>query len=455
MKLTVIGAGYVGLVQAAGLAHLGHEVMVYDINHRKLEALRKGISPIYEPGLPEMLEEGITQKRLFFTEQMKEAVLFSSLLFITVGTPAKITGEADLSAVMAVAHQIAHFAEGDKVIVLKSTVPVGTCEKVEQMMNEIAPTYTFQLVSNPEFLRQGSALSDFLSPDRIIIGIAHPEQIPLMEEVYRKVDSPILWMDRRSAEMTKYAANVFLATKISYINMVAELCEAYSADIEQVAHGMGTDRRIGPHFLKAGIGFGGSCFPKDAFALMHMANEVGVPVPMIEAMMLTNDRIPERVVHRLLSLMPIHAREITLLGLTFKAGTDDLRDSPALKVISSLSKYPYSLRAYDPMIKAGNPHPSLQSVTLISSLKEAIEGTEAILLLTEWKEFREADWESLRKWVSHPLLIDGRNCLDEEKMRKAGFDYVRIGKQPMLSLKPVRAPHGWKDGRRETPVSRQ
>lgn len=455
MKITVIGAGYVGLVQAAGLSKVGHEVMVYDINHQKINTLQKGQSPIYEPGLSEMITAGIQKGRLLFTDQMKEAVLFSKVLFITVGTPAKITGEADLSAVMAVAHQIALFAEEEKIVVIKSTVPVGTGEKIEDLMREINPTLRFSLVSNPEFLRQGNALSDFLSPDRIILGVDDPDLIPVLQEIYQSIPSPILWMDRRSAELTKYAANVFLATKISYINMMAELCEAFSADIEQVALGMGTDKRIGPHFLKAGIGFGGSCFPKDSFALMHMAREAGVAVPMIEAMMATNDRIPERMVHRLLSLLPIQARQITLLGLTFKAGTDDLRDSPALKVISQLSKYPYSIRAYDPMIKEGNPHPTLQSVTLCSSMEEAIEGTEAILLLTEWSQFRNANWASLRKWVSHPLLIDGRNCLSEQGMKEAGFQYVRIGKKPTLILKPEEDRREWKGGKRATSASRR
>ncbi|WP_052329728.1 UDP-glucose dehydrogenase family protein [Thermicanus aegyptius] len=455
MKIAVIGAGYVGLVQAAGLAQLGHEVIAYDIHQRRIATLKKGLSPIYEPGLEECIKRGIEGKRLFFTDRLEEAVFFAPVLFLTVGTPAKSTGEADLSAVFAVAHQIALLAEEEKMLIIKSTVPVGTGDKVEKMMREISPSFPFHVVSNPEFLRQGSALHDFLLPDRIVIGLDDGGLAPLLQEIYKGIPAPILWMDRRSAEMVKYAANVFLATKISFINMMAELCESLSADVEMVSLGMGSDRRIGPHFLKAGIGFGGSCFPKDAFALMHMAREAGVPVPMVEAMMETNDRIPDRIVHRLLSLLPIKARRITLLGLTFKPGTDDLRDSPSLKVISHLAKYPYTLRAYDPLVKEGTPHPALHSVALTSTIQEAIEGTEAILLLTEWPEFKEADWIRLRRLVSHPLFIDGRNCLDEEKMKKAGFQYIRIGKKPTLFLKTEGDPRESTDGKRGVPASRK
>ena len=452
MRVCVIGTGYVGLVTGACLAYVGHHVICVDNNQAKVELMQSGQSPIFEPGLSKIIQSAMEAGRLEFTTDLSVGVAHGDILFIAVGTPPLPTGESDTRYVEAVARGIGLYLNSDyKVIVNKSTVPIGSGDWVRQIIleelairqqvlgTEIAAN--FDLVSNPEFLREGSAVYDTFNPDRIVLGSNSERAIALMQELYAPIVArqfaedaslppvPVVVTDLNSAEMIKYAANAFLATKISFINEVANICDRVGADITQVAKGIGLDSRIGSQFLQAGIGWGGSCFPKDVSALIHIASDYGCDAQLLQATVSINQRQRLLAVEKLQQVLKIlKGKTIGLLGLTFKPNTDDLRDAPALDLIEQLSRLGAKVKAYDPIVTSIGMPFIPASVTLATTPEQLAQDCDALVLVTDWSEFQQLDYAKLASRMTTPAIVDGRNCLNPQVLAEAGFYYIGIGR---------------------------
>jgi UDPglucose 6-dehydrogenase len=433
MRVAMIGSGYVGLVSGACFADFGHEVICVDKDEGKIAALLAGRMPIFEPGLGQLVASNVAAGRLRFTTDFKEGVTDADAVFIAVGTPSRRgDGHADLSYVYAAAKEIAEALTGYTVIVTKSTVPVGTGDEVERIVRETNSDADFAVVSNPEFLREGAAIADFKRPDRIVIGSEDQRATDVMRALYRPLylnASPMIVMSRRGAELTKYAANAFLATKITFINEIADLCERVGADVQDVARGIGLDGRIGSKFLHAGPGYGGSCFPKDTLALLKTSQDYDAPQRIVEAVVTVNDNRKRAMGRKVIQAMDgdVRGKTVAVLGLTFKPNTDDMRDSPAIAVIQTLQDAGASVRAYDPegMAQAALV---LDDVTYCDSPYEAIEGADGVAILTEWDAFRALDLKRVRSMLSQPVLVDLRNIYPRAEVEAAGLKYVGVGR---------------------------
>ncbi|HEY7549959.1 MAG TPA: UDP-glucose/GDP-mannose dehydrogenase family protein [Hyphomicrobiaceae bacterium] len=433
MRVAMIGAGYVGLVSGACLAELGHTVICIDKDTGKVAALERGEMPIYEPGLAELVARNVAAHRLSFTTSLAEAVEDTAAVFIAVGTPSRpADGLADLTYVYQAAREIANALRGYAVIVTKSTVPVGTGDEIARIIADIRPDADLSVVSNPEFLREGAAIQDFMQPDRVVVGTDDARAREVMNELYRPLadqGTPILLTARRGAELIKYAANAFLATKITFINEIADLCEQADADVEEVAHGIGLDHRIGPKFLSAGPGYGGSCFPKDLLALLKAGLDFGVPIRSIETIISINDQRKRAMARKVIAACggSIRGRTIAVLGLTFKAETDDMRESPAVSIITALQDAGARVRAYDPqgMTQARS---MLNGVEFAHDPYACAEGADALVVMTEWSEFRRLDLCRIKSLLKRPILVDLRNIYRPEAMAGHGFTYVSVGR---------------------------
>ncbi len=429
MRVGVIGSGYVGLVTGTCLAHIGHHVICVDNDPKKISLLKRGKTPIYEPGLESLLKRLQKNGRLRFTTQIKEAVQRAEVLFICVNTPPKENGEADLSAVENVSREIAVNLKDYRLIVEKSTVPVQTGEWIYKTVKSIREDESlFDVASNPEFLREGSAVEDFLKPDRIILGVSSAKAEKLLRDLYKPLKARIVVTDIKSAELIKHASNSFLAAKISFINAVARICDASGADVENVALGMGLDPRIGPHFLKAGIGFGGFCFPKDLSAFYSMSEKLGVPFHLLKDALQINQDQKAYFVKKIEShLWNLKGKTLAVWGIAFKPETDDIRFAPSLDIIAMLQAQGAKIRAYDPqaMTKART---LLPDVTLAKNAYDAARGADALLIVTEWKEFQNADFKKVKTLLRQPIIFDGRNFLDSKAILKLGFQYFAIGR---------------------------
>jgi UDPglucose 6-dehydrogenase len=439
MRVAMIGTGYVGLVSGACFADFGHVVTCIDKDASKIARLEAGEMPIYEPGLDDLVETNVRDGRLFFTVEGAEAIRNADAVFIAVGTPTRRgDGHADLSYVHAAAEEIAGLIQGFTVIVTKSTVPVGTGDAVEAIVRKANPDAEFAVVSNPEFLREGAAIGDFKRPDRVVIGIDDVEGATgararaVMSELYRPLnlnESPLLFTARRTSELIKYAANAFLAMKITFINEMADLCEAVGADVQQVARGIGLDNRIGSKFLHAGPGYGGSCFPKDTLALVHTAKEAGAPVRLVETTVAVNDARKKSMVERVRKAVggDLKGKTIGVLGLTFKPNTDDMRDSPALDLVPALTAAGATVQAFDPegMHEAGK---LLTDLKFVDGPYEALAGADAAVIVTEWDQFRALDLDRIKLTMAKPVMVDLRNVYRADEMRARGFDYSSIGR---------------------------
>jgi UDPglucose 6-dehydrogenase len=433
MRVAMIGTGYVGLVSGACIADFGHTVICVDTDAGKIEALGRGEIPIYEPGLQDLVRTNVSQGRLSFTTVLTDAVRIADVVFIAVGTPSRRgDGHADLSYVYDAAREIAKALDGFTVIITKSTVPVGTGDEVERIIRDVRPDAKFAVVSNPEFLREGAAIHDFKHPDRIVVGTEDEQAKKVVAEVYRPLSLnqiPVLYTARRTAELIKYAANAFLATKITFINEVADLCEKAGADVQEVARGIGLDNRIGSKFLHAGPGFGGSCFPKDVRALVKTAQDHGVPLRILEAVAAVNDARKRAMARKVASAFGgvLRCKTIAVLGLTFKPNTDDMREAPALALITALQDMGARVRAFDP---AGMHHAEalLNDVTYCKNTYECAEGADALVIATEWEQFRALDLERLHGLMACPVVVDLRNVYRPEEMHRHGFAYSCVGR---------------------------
>jgi UDPglucose 6-dehydrogenase len=429
MKLSVIGTGYVGLVAAVCFADLGHDVIGVDRDAERISLLHRGRSPIFEPGLGDLLVQGQKAGRLRFTTDTAEAVQDSEVIFITVGTPSLESGDADLTEVSAAAEAIGRSLSGYRLIVEKSTVPVRTGERIREQIHLLTRGgVEFDVACNPEFLREGSAIHDFTHPDRIVLGVTSERSEEALRELYRPFDCPILVTDLATAELIKHASNAFLALKISYINAIANICERVGADVRLVAEGMGYDARIGRAFLDAGVGYGGSCFPKDVAAFVKIARESGYQFRLLEEAARINEEQKEVLLHHLKDAVWVLAnRTVAVLGLAYKPNTDDIRDSPAVAIITRLLRDGADVRVYDPAAEA-NARQVLPGVTYCPDAYEAARGSDAVVLLTEWEEFRSLDLARLKDIMRRPVLIDGRNVIDPQAARLLGFHYAGIGR---------------------------
>jgi len=433
MRVAMIGSGYVGLVSGACFADFGHEVACVDKDPAKIAALEAGRMPIYEPGLEDLVRRNVEQSRLSFSTTLEQAVSEAEAVFIAVGTPSRRgDGHADLSYVVAAAREIARAMTGYTVVVTKSTVPVGTGDEVERIIREERPDAEFAVVSNPEFLREGAAISDFKRPDRIVVGAEDPRAADVLRELYRPLylnQAPILVTSRRTAELTKYAANAFLATKITFINEIADLCEKVGADVQDVARGIGLDNRIGSKFLHAGPGYGGSCFPKDTLALIKTAQDAECPVRIVETVAAVNDQRKRAMGRKVVAACggSVRGKRIALLGLTFKPNTDDMRDAPSIAIATMLQDGGASVVAYDPegMEQA---RLVLDGVAYAGDPYACCEGADAVVLVTEWNAFRALDLKRLKRIMAAPVLVDLRNVYRAEEVREAGFTYASIGR---------------------------
>ena len=435
MRIAMIGAGYVGLVSGACFADFGHDVVCVDNDPARIEALNAGRMPIYEPGLDALVAETTRQGRLSFATALAPAVAGADAVFIAVGTPSRRgDGFADLSYVFAAAREIALCLTGYTVVVTKSTVPVGTGDEVERIIREATPEADVAVVSNPEFLREGAAIEDFKRPDRIVIGAEDARAAEVMREVYRPLylnAAPILVTSRRTAELTKYAANAFLATKITFINEIADLCERVGANVQEVARGIGLDNRIGAKFLHAGPGYGGSCFPKDTLALVKTAQDAGTPVRLVETVVSVNDQRKRAMARKVILACggSVRGKTIAVLGLTFKPNTDDMRDAPALSIITGLQDGGARVRAYDPegMEQA---RAMLADVTYAADAYACAEGADALVIVTEWNAFRALDFARLRSRMAAPVMVDLRNVYGPDEPARYGFAYTGVGLPP-------------------------
>ena len=433
MRVTMIGSGYVGLVSGACFADFGHEVVCVDKDQGKIDLLLKGVMPIFEPGLDDLVARNVAAGRLRFTTDLPEGVRDADAVFIAVGTPSRRgDGHADLSYVYAAAAEIGRSLSGFTVIVDKSTVPVGTGDEVERIIREANPDADFAVASNPEFLREGAAIDDFKRPDRIVIGSDDPRALDVLRQVYRPLylnKSPIVEMSRRAAELTKYAGNAFLATKITFINEIADLCEKVGCDVQDVARGIGLDGRIGSKFLHAGPGYGGSCFPKDTLALLKTAQDCEAPQRIVEAVVAVNDNRKRAMGRKVIAAMggDVRGKTVAILGLTFKPNTDDMRDSPAIAVIQTLQDAGAVVRAYDP---EGHEQAKrvLDNVTYCDGVYQAMEGADALAILTEWDAFRALDFKRVKRLLSQPILVDLRNIYARNTVEAEGFSYHAVGR---------------------------
>jgi UDPglucose 6-dehydrogenase len=429
----MIGTGYVGLVSGACFADFGHVVTCVDKDAGKIARLQKGEIPIFEPGLDDLVKDNVEQGRLFFTTDPSAAIRDADAIFIAVGTPSRRgDGHADLTYVYAAAEEIAGLMQGYTVVVTKSTVPVGTGDEVEAIIKRRAPDAEFAVVSNPEFLREGAAINDFKRPDRVVVGTDDERARERMRELYRPLflnETPIVFTARRTSELIKYAANAFLAMKITFINEIADLCEAVDANVQEVARGIGLDNRIGRKFLNAGPGYGGSCFPKDTIALMKTARDAGAPIELIETTVRVNSARKQKMAQKIIEALDgnVKGKTIALLGLTFKPNTDDMRDAPALDIVPTLQAEGAKVRAFDPEGMAEAKH-MLKDVTFASGPYDCVQGADAVVIITEWDQFRALDFDRLKDALKAPVVIDLRNIYAPAEMRAKGFAYVSVGR---------------------------
>jgi UDPglucose 6-dehydrogenase len=431
MKIAVVGTGYVGLVLGACLAENGNDVICIDKDEAKVRQLRRGIMPIYEPGLEEMVRRNRAEKRLEFTKDLPRSVAVATIVFIAVGTPQHEDGSADLSHVLAVAREIARAMNGYKVIVDKSTVPVGTSAKVRDVLRR-ETTHPFSVVSNPEFLKQGAAVEDFLKPDRVVIGVEDERAAQLMLELYApftRTGAPIMLMDCASAELSKYAANAILATRISFMNEVANVCEAVGANVDHVRKAIGSDRRIGSSFLFPGIGFGGSCFPKDIRALVKFSDDEGYDFQILKAVERVNEAQKGRFIAKLdRHFGSLKGRTVGVWGLSFKPRTDDMREAPSIQIINGLLRAKAKVQAFDPQASKVAKRIFGTKITLAETSYDALKGADALVIATEWNEFREPDFNRMRKAMKSPVIFDGRNIYNPDQVRSLGFTYYSVGR---------------------------
>ncbi|MCR9079478.1 MAG: UDP-glucose/GDP-mannose dehydrogenase family protein [Hyphomonadaceae bacterium] len=433
MRVAMIGTGYVGLVSGACFADFGHVVTCVDKDASKIERLHQNIMPIYEPGLDTLVEKNVKEERLFFTTDAKEAIADADAVFIAVGTPSRRgDGHADLSYVYAAAEEIAELIDGFTMIVTKSTVPVGTGDEVEDIIRKKRPDADFAVVSNPEFLREGAAIKDFKIPDRVVVGTDSERARELMRELYRPLflnETPILFTARRTSELIKYAANAFLAVKITFINEMADLCEAVGANVQEVSRGIGLDGRIGNKFLNAGPGYGGSCFPKDTLALTKTANDNNTPVRIVDTVVEVNAARKKAMAGKVIQAMggDVSGKTIGVLGLAFKQNTDDMRDAPSLDIIPALIEAGATIKAFDPeaMEEAAK---LMDGLNYVENAYEAVDGADAMVILTEWDQFRALDLERIKASLSSDIVVDLRNIYSPEDMAKRGFEYSSIGR---------------------------
>ncbi|MDQ7822737.1 MAG: UDP-glucose/GDP-mannose dehydrogenase family protein [Candidatus Eremiobacteraeota bacterium] len=430
MDITIVGAGYVGLVSGACFAELGHKVMCIDNNEKKIEMLEKGIIPFYEPGLEELVKANKREQRLLFSTQIKDGVDHGLIIFIAVDTPSKTSGEADLSFVEEVSRQIAEHMKEYRLIVEKSTVPVQTGEWVMKTIREsVSPGVQFDVASNPEFLREGTAIDDFLSPDRVVLGVTSEKAATLLVSLYEPLNAPLLITDIRSAELIKHSANAYLAMKISFINSIANICDIVGADVHKVARGIGLDKRIGMHFLQAGAGYGGSCFPKDVSAFINISDQLGYDFQILKAVQKVNSHQQKVVVEKLRhGLGELKGKTVAVLGLAFKPNTDDLRNAPSLTIIKHLRNEGALVKACDP-VALERAKELLKGIEFFSDPYEAARGADALIVVTDWSEFKHLDFARLKEVMKRPLIVDGRNIYDAARMRALGFNYTGIGRQ--------------------------
>lgn len=432
MNITCIGCGYVGLVVGTCLADLGNEVICVDVDREKISKLKKGIIPIFEPGLEHILHRNTKEGRLSFSTDMKKAVRFAQAIFITVGTPPDQNHKADLTAVERVAKEIGRYMNSYKVIINKSTVPVGTATEVAKVIKKaLKRPVEFDVVSNPEFLREGEAIKDFMNPDRIVIGIDNPRARPVLESIYNTIagpDKPIVFTSTRSAEVIKYASNAMLATRVSFMNEIAQLCEKVGADITEVARGVGLDNRIGPNFLQAGVGYGGSCLPKDVKALSQTMKSLKLRPRITNAVDQVNQEQRIVVVKKLKRLLPdLKGKSIALWGLAYKPKTDDMREAPSITIVKELQKLGARIQAFDPEAEHKAKR-ILKGVKYFEDPYTVLEGCHALVILTEWDEFKELDKGRIKQLLKRPNVVDGRNIYNPDEMRSLGFNYQGIGR---------------------------
>ncbi|MDP3791646.1 MAG: UDP-glucose/GDP-mannose dehydrogenase family protein [Candidatus Omnitrophota bacterium] len=430
MNITIVGSGYVGLVTGACFADLGNDVICVDNNESKISKLKKGIMPIYEPGLEELVKRNVKEGRITFTSRLKDGVKKSEVIFVCVPTPPKDNGDADMTYVENVAREIALSMSSYKLIVDKSTVPVNTGEWVEHTINIFNKRkIKFDVVSNPEFLKEGTAIEDFMNPDRVVVGVKSKKAADILTELYKPLKAPIVVTNIKSAELIKHASNSFLATKISFINSVANICDKVGADIVDVARGMGLDKRISKDFLNAGIGFGGSCFPKDLDAFVHIAGKIGYDFGILKEVQNVNreqKRLAIKKIEALLWNLP--KKTVGVLGLSFKPGTDDLREAPAMEIIEALLKEGVRVKVYDPVAMAKAKERLKASVEFCKDAYQAAKDSDCIIVATEWNEFKELDFKKIKKIMRQPVIVDGRNIYNPAQMKKLGFRYEGIGR---------------------------
>ena len=433
MRIAMIGTGYVGLVSGACFSEFGIDVVCVDKDASKIEGLKQNRMPIYEPGLDQLVADNVKAGRLSFTTDLKSAVKGADAVFIAVGTPSRRgDGHADLSYVYAAAREIAESIEGYTVVVTKSTVPVGTGREVEKIIKETRPDADFDVVSNPEFLREGSAINDFMRPDRVVIGAESDRSRAVMRQLYRVlylIETPIVFTSLETSELIKYAANTFLAAKITFINEIADLCEAVGADVHDVARGIGLDGRIGKKFLHPGPGYGGSCFPKDTLALVRTARDKGSPLRIIETVVAINEERKKKMADKIVAACggDVLGKTIAVLGLTFKPNTDDMRDSPSLEIVPALQKAGAKIRAFDPEGMTEAKH-MLKDVEFCENAYDTLQNADALTIITEWNEFRALDMARVKSLMRSPVVVDLRNIYAPEEMRAAGFSYSSIGR---------------------------
>ncbi len=441
MKITVVGTGYVGLVTGTGLAESGNEVVCVDINEEKVNMLNEGRIPIYEPGLQPLFDRNTRAGRLKFTTDLEEGVNHGELIFLALPTPEDEDGSADLSYVKGVAKEIGEILKKNKdtrykIIINKSTVPVGTAEEVRKIIKKQAPEADFDVVSNPEFLREGFAVEDFMKPERIVVGTSSGRSAEKMKELYKpfvRSGNPILIMDEKSAEITKYAANAFLAMKITFMNEIANFCERVGANVDHVRIGMGTDSRIGNRFLFPGIGYGGSCFPKDVKALYKTGQDFGYDFEILKSVIKVNERQRKSLVPKILNYFDgdLKGKKLAVWGLSFKPETDDIREAPSLYMIEDLLKHGAQIVAFDPEAMENVKKKLGNKIEYAENMYDALKNADALIISTEWNVFRNPDFEKIKKALKNPVIFDGRNIYDTEKMEKMGFDYYSIGRKPV------------------------
>lgn len=433
MKICCIGCGYVGLVAATCLSDMGNDVISVDINKDRVNNLKKGIIPIYEPGLKDMLDRNAREKRIVFSTNIKEGIQKSEVIFIAVGTPPDSNNCADVSAIASVAEDIGRYMNGYKIIVNKSTAPVGTLDKIGKIIKSVkTKPFRYDLVSNPEFMREGEAIKDFTNPDRIVIGVQSEKAKRIMSSIYSgisRTDKPIMFTDLRSAELIKYASNAMLATRISFMNEIAQLCEKVGGDIKAIARGMGLDTRIGPRFLHAGIGYGGSCFPKDVKALAQIMKLNGIEPKILDAVDEVNEQQKRSLIHKIRKLVPdVKGKSVAIWGLAFKPKTDDMREAPSITIIRQLQELGAKIRAFDPEAQH-NASLILKNITYCKDPYSTLKGCDVLVIATEWNAFRDLELKKVKQLMKHPNIVDGRNIYDPQEMKKLGFNYLCVGRK--------------------------